>query len=606
MSVKQKLTLIIAGIIFVLLAAHLVHLRMTSTYNLKEEASLYLGDVSTRLADEEDLQNYITSVGTPHSLVVSDVMEMSAFRFVDGQPVLMYGTFKLNRGHAELNNVQNTVTDKKTAKDVRLSDGTHVMVFYKLLDGNEPTVVRIVMNLKSVDMLVRKQMTEQILLSAILLGVMTLAAYLLLGRVFRPLDTIVWKIGKLSNAQFDDMIPVKGHDEFGQLSLQMNNMSKNISVYMNKLRLAFEENRAMKDHLESFINHTTDAIHVVDLNGRILSVNHAFTQMFGYKETEAVGFSLPLVPSQWQQEEQKAMEAVKAGKVLPPMESTRVTKNGELIAVSVTTSPIRDSAGMVRAIASITRDMTSRNKMEELLRQSEKLTTVGQLAAGVAHEIRNPLTTLKGFLQLQRQTNKLNINHVEMMMAELDRINLIVGEFLILAKPQATKFEVKDIRYIMGDVLSLLDSQAHLHGIVFGHEFLEEPCYISCEENQLKQVFINLLKNAMESMPRGGTISIIGGKGANGEAIITITDEGCGISEEMIRKLGDPFVTGKESGTGLGIMVSQRIIQSHRGTLEFKSQLDAGTTVTISLPSGDSVKELQAENGLLEAMKHIS
>jgi two-component system, sporulation sensor kinase E len=406
--------------------------------------------------------------------------------------------------------------------------------------------------------------------------------------------------------QFDDIIPVKGHDEFSQLSLQMNNMSKNISVYMNKLRLAFEENRAMKDHLESFINHTTDAIHVVDLNGRILSVNHAFTQMFGYKESEAIGFNLPLVPPQWQQEELNAMEAVKAGKVLPPMESTRVTQKGDWIAVSVTTSPIRDASGAVRAIASITRDMTSRNKMEELLRQSEKLTTVGQLAAGVAHEIRNPLTTLKGFLQLQRQTNKLNINHVEMMMAELDRINLIVGEFLILAKPQATKYEVKDIRYIMGDVLSLLDSEAHLHGIEFKYQCFDSPCYISCEENQLKQVFINLLKNAMESMPRGGTISIICGKGDNGEATITITDEGCGISEEMIRKLGDPFVTGKESGTGLGIMVSQRIIQSHRGTLEFKSQVNIGTTVTIALPCGYTVMEMQAENRLMEAMQHIS
>jgi two-component system, sporulation sensor kinase E len=605
-SVKQKLTLIIAGIIFVLLAAHLVHLWVTTTNNLKEEASLYLEDLSARLANDEALRNYIKSVGTPHSLVVNDVMEMGAFRIVNGQPVLVYGLYKHNRGHGELDTIRNAVNNQGTINDVRLSDGTHVMVFYKLLDREEPTVLRIVMDLKSIDSIVRKQITGQIVLSAVLLVVLTLISYLLLGRIFRPLDTIVWKIGKLSNAQFDDIIPVQGHDEFGQLSLQMNNMSKNISVYMNKLRLAFEENRAMKDHLESFINHTTDAIHVVDLNGRILSVNHAFTQMFGYKESEAIGFNLPLVPPQWQQEELNAMEAVKAGKVLPPMESTRVTKNGDWIAVSVTTSPIRDASGAVRAIASITRDMTSRNKMEELLRQSEKLTTVGQLAAGVAHEIRNPLTTLKGFLQLQRQTNKLNINHVEMMMAELDRINLIVGEFLILAKPQATKYEVKDIRYIMGDVLSLLDSEAHLHGIEFKYECFDSPCYISCEENQLKQVFINLLKNAMESMPRGGTISIICGKGDNGEATITITDEGCGISEEMIRKLGDPFVTGKESGTGLGIMVSQRIIQSHRGTLEFKSQINVGTTVTISLPCGDTVMETQAENSLLEAMKHIS
>ena len=165
-------------------------------------------------------------------------------------------------------------------------------------------------------------------------------------------------------------------------------------------------------------------------------------------------------------EEQQTMEQLKSGRRLKARETVRITK-GRVDIVSVTTSPIRDKHGAIRAIASITRDMTSRNKMEELLRRSEKLTTVGQLAAGVAHEIRNPLTTLRGFLQLQLESSKLNTRHIDIMLSELDRINLIVGEFLILAKPQATRFEDKDIRFILGDVISLLDSQAHLCDIVF-------------------------------------------------------------------------------------------------------------------------------------------
>ncbi|MGO4376531.1 ATP-binding protein, partial [Paenibacillus sp. MCAF20] len=127
---------------------------------------------------------------------------------------------------------------------------------------------------------------------------------------------------------------------------------------------------------------------------------------------------------------------------------------------------------------------------------------------------------------------QLNVSHVGLMLSELDRINLIVGEFLILAKPQATKFVTKDMRNILNDVVALMNSEAHLHNIEFKSLFTEENCLVSCEENQLKQVFINLLKNAIEAMPTGGPIHIhITNR--KGIVSITITDEGVGIPEEM-------------------------------------------------------------------------
>ncbi|EFM10825.1 multi-sensor signal transduction histidine kinase [Paenibacillus curdlanolyticus YK9] len=593
MSVKQKLTLVIAGIIFVLLAANLMHQWTMSNTILERQAGLYLTDVTHKLADGRSLAESMNDRSTGNGFVVEGVMEMSAFKMVDHQPLLKYGTYELGDLSQELESIQQAEQGEASIKDIRLGDGIHALIRYARIDDQPvPLVVRVVLNLEYVDRLVHQQVREELIVSVILLVVLTSIAYWLLGRFFRPLDTIIWKVQKVAHGQFDDMIKVKSRDEFGQLALQMNNMSKNINIYMGKLKHAFEENRSMKDYLESFINHTTDAIHVVDLDGQISSINRAFTQMFGYEEHEAIGHKLSLVPPQWMTEEKKAIDAVLSGKLQPPLETMRETKSGEWISVSVTSSPIHDSNGAVRAIASITRDMTSRNKMEELLRRSEKLTTVGQLAAGVAHEIRNPLTTLRGFLQLQQQTNKLNIRHVDMMLGELDRINLIVSEFLILAKPQATKYEVKDVRFVLGDVMSLLDSQAHLCGIVFDSHFSSETCYIACEENQLKQVFINLLKNAMEAMPKGGVIHISIEKSKWGESIITITDEGCGIPDEMIPQLGDPFVTGKEAGTGLGIMVSQRIIQSHRGTMDIVSQVDVGTSVTITLPGNVAEEEL--------------
>ncbi|MFB9330768.1 ATP-binding protein [Paenibacillus aurantiacus] len=465
--------------------------------------------------------------------------------------------------------------------------GRQVIKGYFRPNAEDGYVLEIVMDKGPMMQQVWEQRKTQIWIAACLLLILVIGSYWIAGMLMQPINDVLWKINEVSFGRFDDAIQVKRKDEFGQLANRVNAMSKNLSIYMAKLKVSFEENRAMKEYLESFINHTTDAIHVVDLEGRILQVNRAFERMFGYAADEAVGRMLPLVPEQLLGEEQEALNWLKSGRLLNTRETVRVTKGGEWIDVSITTSPIRDQHGDLNALASITRDVTSRNKMEELLRRSEKLTTVGQLAAGVAHEIRNPLTTLRGFLQLQQETGKLNTRHIDIMLSELDRINLIVGEFLILAKPQATRFETKDVRYVFGDVISLLDSQAHLCDIMFKIDFTTDTCIISCEENQLKQVFINVLKNAIEAMPEGGEITIRIARLNARNVSLTIMDQGIGIPEEMIPKLGDPFFTGKETGTGLGLMVSQRIIQSHQGTLEIASEVGVGTTVTITLPLGE-------------------
>ncbi|MFS0725012.1 ATP-binding protein [Paenibacillus sp. 1P07SE] len=480
--------------------------------------------------------------------------------------------------------------------DVVLDDKPLIKVYVPFNDGSSYVLGLVLDKQIAIFDKLSAERNQRLLISGIAWLIVLIISYWISGIILRPIRAILWKVSEVSSGRFDEALQVRRKDEFGQLAIRINAMSKNLAIYTAKLKQAFEENRSMKEYLESFINHTTDAIHVVDLDGRITQVNRAFEKMFGWSAEEAVGKVLPLIPASEQKEEHAAMEALRSGRLLDTREVLRRTKQGEEIAVSVTTSPIRDRNGAIWAIASITRDMTSRNKMEELLRQSEKLTTVGQLAAGVAHEIRNPLTTLRGFLQLQQQTGTLNIRHNDLMLSELERINLIVSEFLILAKPQAIKFHIKDVRYVLGDVISLLDSQAHLFNVVFLQQFAEEACEVSCEENQLKQVFINLLKNAMESMPSGGEIAIRVAREPAHYITIAIEDQGTGIPEEMIPKLGDPFFTGKETGTGLGIMVSQRIIHAHHGTMHISSTVGEGTTVRLMLPAWEGRAGEEEEN----------
>ncbi|MEH7414826.1 ATP-binding protein [Neobacillus drentensis] len=231
------------------------------------------------------------------------------------------------------------------------------------------------------------------------------------------------------------------------------------------------------------------------------------------------------------------------------------------------------------------KDISERIEIEEQLRKSDTLTVIGELAAGIAHEIRNPMTALKGFIQLLE--NEITKNHpmyYQVITSELARIDSIINEFLFLAKPKATRFQEKDLNQIMKETVDLLTAQAVLHNIQIVTNMESQLPLIFCEPNQLKKVFINIIKNAIEVMPHGGNITITT-KMVEGERVqISIQDEGSGISKEKIKKLGEPFFTTKDQGTGLGLMVSYRIINDHQGKIFIESDEGMGTTFYIELP----------------------
>lgn len=231
------------------------------------------------------------------------------------------------------------------------------------------------------------------------------------------------------------------------------------------------------------------------------------------------------------------------------------------------------------------RDVTEREQLLEKLQKSDTLSVVGQLAAGIAHEIRNPLTALKGFIQLVENSSKTeNRLYFDVIKNELDRIDSIINELLILAKPKNRLYTWKNIVSLVEETIDLLKPQAMLHNIQFSLKKDNDIPEIFCEPYQLKKVFINIIKNAIEVMPNGGYISIKIEKNCEKEISISITDEGKGIPESQLKSLGQPFFTTKEKGTGLGLMVSYQIIKEHHGTIEVKSIVDKGTTFKINLP----------------------
>jgi signal transduction histidine kinase len=224
------------------------------------------------------------------------------------------------------------------------------------------------------------------------------------------------------------------------------------------------------------------------------------------------------------------------------------------------------------------------NSINEELRQKEKLAVIGQMAAAIGHEIRNPLASLKGFTQLQQERSPNSNNFYPIMIQEIDRINSIVNDLMYLGKPKSLQFEKANIEEIIAYTLSITQQQAERQKVNI-ETVMEGPLPpIECDDKQLKQVFINLIKNATEAMPDGGKIRIHIKVLKDKRMLISVEDEGCGIEDENILNIGEPFYTTKKDGTGLGLMVTNQIISDHKGQFKIESHIGIGTKVTVLLP----------------------
>ncbi|MBM7704747.1 ATP-binding protein [Metabacillus iocasae] len=343
------------------------------------------------------------------------------------------------------------------------------------------------------------------------------------------------------------------------------------------------ELHSSQEYLQSFFTYSNDAISVFSMDGKIITVNPAFERIYGWKKDEIVGLDIPFIPESLKKAAFKRFERVKNGESIMSFETQDIRKDGQLIDVQITISPIYNKDGTVIALSEISRDMTDKKATEEFLRRTDKLSLAGEMAAGVAHEIRNPLTSLQGFVQLIDEKSPEHHTYTSIMKSEIKRIDGIVNEFLMLAKPQPVIMKPHLFKEILEDVILLFETECALKNVMIDVRMNIRHTELMCDANQLKQVFINLLKNAIEAMPNGGLISVSALHYEN-ELIIKIQDSGEGIPPHILEHITKPFFTTKEEGTGLGLLITKDILKQHNGSMTIQSKEKQGTTVEIRLP----------------------
>lgn len=383
-----------------------------------------------------------------------------------------------------------------------------------------------------------------------------------------------------------------------------------VSGYVDRLTLLVSDlNKREKEahELTERLNRITDNLQEIvfetDEKGQIIFLNQAWKQMTGYDIDECLGTMYNQYFDQEERVIQHLSSVIKEHKDSGRIELQLLHKEGKKVWGDVHYKLYFDEehqfTGGIGTVADITKQKLAKLELErsnqQLQMQAQKLAVAGQIAAGIAHEVRNPLTSVNGFLQLMKTQYPERTDYFDIIFSEIKRIDFVLSELLVLAKPQSVHFQEVQLHGLLEQVITLLKTNAVLSNIDLKQPFKKQDAgAILADANQMKQLFINLIKNAIEAMPEGGSIYISTEKVMN-EWKITIQDEGKGMSEEDIQKIYDPFFSTKTEGTGLGLTICATILKDHHGRMDVVSELGKGTTFHIYLPGCQKSRQQQGE-----------
>lgn len=356
----------------------------------------------------------------------------------------------------------------------------------------------------------------------------------------------------------------------------------------------------MRPLLEGLLRNMEGGVLTVDINKRITSFNKASEWITGYCLDEVLGKHCgELLRGNLCTEGCVFEKVIKSGIPVTRSDVTIIGKEGHQIFVSYTAFSLEDVHKKTRGMGIILRDLTELKNLREQLIHSEKLMVMGQLAAGVAHEINNPINGIINYIHLflkMIEENRINPEvwkkDLKIMERETMRIGRLVRNLLNFAKKSELELTRIQLPKLIDETLPLLEDQFLVKNIVANKKYDANLPEILGDFNQLQQVVINLIMNAVQAVEKGGRIEILvsaeGTKGGECFVVLTITDNGVGIPEEDLNKVFDPFYTTKtkdKGGIGLGLTIVQQIVNAHHGRIAIRSKVGEGTTVSVRLPT---------------------
>lgn len=413
--------------------------------------------------------------------------------------------------------------------------------------------------------------------------------------ITKPIRHLLANSINLAAGETDKNIDIKSSDEIAVIAEQFNTLSNNLRGTMQKtLEISGEAASLIEisEYFNSFFNEMPAGVIAIDKHGQITSFNSFAEKTTGISRDKIIESG---------QDNYIPKEIYPIAKVLSDSLNNELTSNKSIVEITdfkgkktsilLNTSLQRDSNEKIIGVVGVFRNLEEIKKFEENINRAKNLAVIGEMAAGMAHEIRNPLTSIRGYAQYIKnevhsspaQAESI-INDLNIIISEVDRLNDIIQKFLNFAKPEIPIFKKIVLNDMFRRILDILNKDPNMAKVSM-RLLSKEPCDADIDEGQFGQLILNILLNAAQSMPDGGNIDIsLSFTDDRNNIEIIISDNGIGIPQENLNKIFEPFYSTKEYGSGLGLAICSRIVENHKGTIRVTQKGSAGTDFTIIIP----------------------
>ena len=374
---------------------------------------------------------------------------------------------------------------------------------------------------------------------------------------------------------------------FFAVALLAGSLAESLRSAGARLEYASHEIRDLRKYNENVINSLLSGLVTTDAEARILTFNRAASVILGVPSTQAIRHNAIDV-LQLPADTRTGLAGLGDARTLR-IDTQHRTGDGRSIDLGLTASPLTFPDGRAGFLFMF-QDVTDMRRLERNARLQQRLAAVGEMAAGIAHEIRNPLASMSGSIQVLRQELTLSDEQAQLMdivLRESERLNDTIKSFLAYARPQRFALAKIDIRRVVQDAALLLRNSAEVQAHhTIGVEVHGDPVWCEADENQIRQVIWNLATNGLRAMAQGGRLLLTAATAndGSGAALLTVEDQGRGIPAEDLDVIFQPFHSSFEKGTGLGLAIVHRIVTDHNGTINVSSRVGAGTVVAVRLP----------------------
>ena len=476
-----------------------------------------------------------------------------------------------------------------------------------MVDQTRWGTVRVGLSKRRMEAQIQTTRLELLALTVATLILGGLAAALVARRIARPVRELAAGATAISRGELLQRIEPSTFDELGALAVAFNHMAEQLFQERraledahHELRRRFEELEDVKRYTENILASITSGIVTVDLEGRVVMLNAAAEMLTGFFAGEVTSRYGTELFAQAPEIGEMLMETLATRSPITNVAVTLKRRTGTPVPVEVSTAPLKGTEGKDLGVVAVLRDVTLVHELEGRLRRSDRLAALGTLAAGLAHEIKNPLTSALTFSRhvgRRYDDPQFRESFQRVVPPELDRINGIIERLLELSRPAPATFRRVPLAELLDRVVELFANRIEAHHVRVVRDYARDVAPVAADEDSLYRALINVVGNALDAMDGAGMLGLrLAWAGAHAplrpgrvaasryQVVIEISDTGRGVRPEDADRLFNPFFTTKQRGTGLGLALTHKIIEDHGGIIDFRSEPGAGTTFRIILP----------------------